>query len=384
MYTDTQCSIIGKNLCGGGVQSGIISRRQYVHIHNDIISLDNLLSAWQEFIKGKRNRKDTQEFQYRLFDNIFALHTDLKNNTYQHDGYEAFNISDPKPRNIHKAKVRDRLLHHAIYRKLYPFFNKTFISDSYSCRYGEGTHKAMDRFRAFAYTVSKNHTKTVWVLKCDIKKFFASIDHEILKKVLAQHIEDKDLLRLLGHIVSSFSTKDKLGVGLPLGNLTSQLLVNIYMNKFDQFVKRRLKTKYYIRYADDFVFLHQDKKYLESLIPQISEFLSAHLRLTLHPDKLFIKTLASGVDFLGWVHFPDNRVLRTTTKKRMFRNIKAKDGKEETVQSYLGLISHGNSWKLRQKILGKASNPESSYGNGAFPFAPFPCEGFAQCIDCNP
>lgn len=208
--------------------------------------------------------------------------------------------------------------------------------------------------------MSKNHTKTVWVLKCDIRKFFASIVHVILRRILARHVADKNTLWLLGKVIDSFHTEGKHGVGLPLGNLTSQLLVNIYMNEFDQFVKHRLKTKYYIRYADDFVFLHQDKKYLESLIPQISEFLSVHLKLTLHPDKLFIKTFVSGVDFLGWVHFLDHRVLRTTTKKRMFKNIKAKNGKEETVQSYLGLISHGNSWKLQQKILDHVSASEPS------------------------
>jgi len=140
-----------------------------------IISVDNLLLAWQEFLRGKRNRRDVQEFERDLMANIFALHRDLANKTYQHAPYHAFNISDPKPRNIHKASVRDRLLHHALYRVLYPFFDKTFIADSYSCRLGKGTHRAMNQFRAFARKASRNHTRTVWVLKCDIRKFFASI-----------------------------------------------------------------------------------------------------------------------------------------------------------------------------------------------------------------
>ncbi len=152
-------------------------------------------------------------------DNIFLLHRDLTNHNYRHGGYQAFNISDPKPRNIHKASVRDRLLHHAIYRILYLFFDKVFVSDSFSCRLGKGTHKALNRFRVFAYTVSKNNTRTCWVLKCDIRKFFASIDHKILLDILNSYIPDKQIILLLEEIIESFSTKP--GVGLPLGNLTS-------------------------------------------------------------------------------------------------------------------------------------------------------------------
>jgi len=122
------------------------------------------------------------------------------------------------------------------------------------------------------------------------------------------------------------------------------------MNEFDQFIKHNLKAKYYIRYADDFVILSQDKSWLEEMLPKMGDFLEERLKLELHPDKVFIKTLASGVDFLGWVHFPDHRVLRTTTKMRMFRNIKNKKGNANTVQSYLGLLGHGNSKMLEEKI----------------------------------
>lgn len=281
--------------------------------------------------------------------NILSLHRDLASKTYQHSLYEAFNVSDPKPRSIHKASVRDRLLHHALYENLYPFFDRTFISDSFSCRKWKGTHKAMDRFRDFAYKVSKNHTKTAWVLKGDIRKFFASIDHNVLMEIIGRYIPDTDIKELLSKIITSFSVKE--GVGLPLGNLTSQILVNIYMNEFDQFMKHKLKAKYYIRYADDFVVLSDDKTHLENLIPQIQKFLWDRLRLELHPNKLYIKTVASGVDFLGWVLFPDHRVLRTVTKKRMFRGIQRKQGKEETVQSYLGMTTHGNGYKLKKLIV---------------------------------
>jgi len=325
-------------------------RIKLIHTYEDIISMENLLGAWKDFLKGKRKKKDVQEFQIRLTDNLISLHTDLKNKTYKHGGYYAFNISDPKPRNIHKASVRDRLLHHAIYRMLYPFFDKKFIFDSYSCRLNKGTHKAIDKFFIYSKKVSINNTRTCWVLKCDVRKFFASIDQVILLKILESHIHDKNTLELLYKIIDSFhSTKPK--IGLPLGNLTSQLLVNIYMNEFDQFMKHQLKAHYYIRYADDFVVLSHRIIFLESLIQKISDFLKNRLKLTLHPDKVFIKTLASGIDLLGWIHFSDYRILRTTTKKRMFKNIKKKEHEPKTVQSYLGLINnHGNTYKIRQQI----------------------------------
>ena len=282
-------------------------------------------------------------------ENIITLHKDLLSKTYKHASYMPFNISDPKPRNIHKATVRDRLLHHALYKSLYPFFDKTFTADSYSCRVGKGVHKAMERFRDFSNKISKNNTKTVWVLKCDIRKFFASIDHTVLAEIIKEYIPDKDIQWLFEEVVESFHTHTE-GVGLPLGNLTSQLLVNVYMNKLDQFVKHTVKAKHYIRYADDFVFLSDNKVWLETILHQISLFLQERLKLSLHPDKVFIKTLASGVDFLGWVHFPNYRVVRTVTKRRMWKRLEKTEGKEETVQSYLGLLSHGNAKNIARAI----------------------------------
>jgi retron-type reverse transcriptase len=317
--------------------------------------MENLLEAWKEFVRGKRKRTDVQEFQLKLFENIQRLHSDLNNKSYHHGSYTPFKINDPKPRDIHKALVRDRLLHHALYRKLYPFFDPTFIADSYSCRKDKGTHRALNRFCDVAYRSSYGHTKTLWVLKCDVKKFFASVDHKVLFEILEQYIPDANIMWLARGIVDSFYSTQK-GVGLPLGNLTSQLFVNIYMNEFDQFAKHTLKARYYIRYADDFVILHQDRKWLESILGKTHFFLFEKLHLTLHPDKISIKTFASGVDFLGWVHFPAHRVLRTVTKKRVFRNIMMKIANDDakkldaTIQSYLGVLSHGNAQGLASII----------------------------------
>ncbi|HAI74435.1 MAG TPA: hypothetical protein DCS28_00975 [Candidatus Moranbacteria bacterium] len=349
---------------GGGIKSRKIIKTmkiQLVHTVEDIICLENLLEAWKEFEKGKKKRKDVQEFSMCLIDNIFSLHQDLLHHTYKHGGYQAFKINDPKPRDIHKASVKDRLLHHAIHRKLYPFFDKTFIADSYSCRENKGMHKAINKFREYANKTSKNNTKTCWILKCDIKKFFASIDHEILIKILSEYIPDKNIIWLLENIVESFSTENKISTGLPLGNLTSQLFVNIYMNKFDQFVKHKMKAKYYIRYADDFVILSENKKQLENSILEINKFLVEELKLKLHPDKVFIKTFSSGVDFLGMVNFPRHKVLRTKTKRRMLKKIKNKklDLKNnliseshfyQSLQSYLGVLKHCEGWGIRNGI----------------------------------
>src|SRR3990167_7765167 len=276
---------------------GFIMKIEFTHSFEEIISLENLLESWKEFLKGKRKRKDVQEFSLSLMDNIVQLHQDLANHTYNHGSYQAFRINDPKPRQIHKSSVRDRLLHHAIHRMLYPFFDRTFVSDSFSCRIRKGTHKALNRFREFGHKTSRNNTCTCWILKCDIRKLF----------------------------------------------------VNIYMNKFDQFVKHKLKARYYIRYADDFVIMSQDKSWLEELLPKVGDFLSEHLKLNIHPDKVLFKTLASGVDFLGWVHFPDHRLLRTSTKGRMFKRV-ISSNTPETKNSYLGLLKHGNTDKLKRKI----------------------------------
>jgi len=336
-------------ICKGGRSGKIFMKIQLAHGFKDIISPENLLEAWLEFLCGKRAKRDVQEFSLRLMDNIFSLHNNLMSRGYQHGGYSAFNIFDPKPRNIHKATVRDRLLHHAIYRVLYPFFDKVFISDSFSCRLNKGTHKAINRFRDFAFKAGQNNTKTCWVLKGDVRKFFASIDHEVLMKILESYISDTDILWLLGQVINSFSSTGP-NIGLPLGNLTSQLFVNIYMNEFDWFIKHKLKAKHYVRYADDFVILSQNRELLLSLIPRIRDFLQDKMRLELHPDKVSIKTLASGIDFLGWVNFPDHRVLRTATKRRMMRKLQ-ENNVMEVLNSYLGLLKHGNAHKLRNKIL---------------------------------
>ncbi len=294
-------------------------------------------------------------------DNIFSLHNDLLNHTYKHSGYQAFKINDTKPRDIHKAEVKDRLLHHAIYQILYPFFDKTFIFDSYSCRLNKGTHKAVKRLGYYLRKSSQSNTRVCYVLKCDIRKFFASINHNILLNILAEYIPDKDILWLIREIIISFNTKPD--IGLPLGNLTSQLFVNIYMNKFDQFMKHKLKTKHYIRYADDFIIIDSNLEYLNNIIKSIESFLNTELNLNLHPRKTEIRKFNQGIDYLGYVILPHYKILRTKTKKRMFRIIKlnkekssqgliTKDTFNQSLKSYYGIIGHCSGYILSQEING--------------------------------
>lgn len=318
------------------------------HSYDSIITVENLLVVWQRFLRGKKNKLDVVAFQAELATNILDLQRDLQQVTYTHGSYVAFTVADPKPRQIHKATVRDRVVHHLIHQTLYWHFHSRFIFDSYSCQNGKGVHKALNRFRYFARKVSSNHTRTCYVLKCDIKKFFASVDQDILLKILRRHIADERTLWMLEQVINSFNS-GHIGRGLPLGNLTSQLLVNIYMHKFDMYVKQELRVKYYVRYADDFVFLSNDKIQLEDLLLQVEHFLQKELKLSLHEHKVYITTAGAGVDFLGWVHFPYHRTLRTVIKKRVVKAL-AHFPSPESTNSYRALLKHGNTYTTEKQI----------------------------------
>lgn len=317
----------------------------------ETFSLPSLMRAWREFSHGKKRKADVVEFSIRFIDNLLTLQRDLFSGAYRHGGYIHFRVSDPKPRDIHKASVRDRILHHAVYQALYPYFDRYFIHDSYSCRVNKGTHRALRRFSRFTAEAGKNNTRTVWVLKGDVTKCFASVNHDILFSLLKPHIKCQRLLAIVKSIIDSFSS-GKVEVGIPLGNLTSQLFINVYLNELDQFVKRGLKARRYIRYADDFVIFSDDKGVLMEHLPKVADFLEERLAFQIHPKKILLKTVASGVDFLGWTHFTNHRVLRTTTKQRMWARL-SRTSSEAVVASYLGLLSHGHAHKQRNLILEK-------------------------------
>lgn len=329
-------------------------------IFERIISLENLFLAWKEFKKGKTNSQDVQEFTLYLEDNIFQLHEELKTYKYIHGAYTSFFVTDPKLRHIHKASVRDRLLHYAVFRILYPIFDRNFIYDSYSCRVGKGTHIAVNRLEKFIRKLSHNNSKNIHILKCDVKKFFDTVNKEVLLGIIKRKITDDDSVKLISIILDSFSKEP--GKGLPLGNVTSQLFANIYLNELDQYVKHQLKVKYYLRYCDDFIILSQEPQYLLDLVYEIGEFLEEHLKLNLHPNKVILKKHRQGIDFLGYVVLPYHRRLRTKTKKRVIRKIIERRNKFESglvseesfkrsLNSYLGMIGHCNGHDLENKII---------------------------------
>ncbi len=307
-----------------------------------------MLNAWKEFRRSKGSKKDIQQFEFKLEDNIFQLQKSLQNGSYQHGPYQKFLVYDPKPRTIHKAGVRDRLLHQAVYRKLYQIFDPHFIFDSYSCRRKKGVHRAINQLESFIKKVSANYHQPVYVLKCDVRKFFDSIDQRILFHLIQKKVRDLEALNLIRLILKSFELTP--GKGLPLGNATSQLFSNIYLNELDQFVKHQIKAKYYLRYCDDFVVVHHDPVYLKSLIEPINLFLQKKLNLTLHPNKISIRKLRQGIDYLGYVTLPHFRVLRTKTKQRILKKKNAGKIDEKNLPSYLGMLKHCRGRKITENF----------------------------------
>lgn len=327
-------------LRGGGAHS----------LFKKIISTKNLFGAWREFQKGKMRKDDVLAFAERAEYHLLKLHHDLANGAYRHGQYIRFFVHDPKRREISKASVRDRVLHHAICRVITPIFDARFIFDSYSSRKGKGTLAAINRFEKFAWKLSRNNTRTVWVLKCDVRKFFDSVDHDILTCLLGKYILCPQTLNLLRDVVQSFEIQK--GKGIPLGNLTSQLFSNAYLDCLDQYVKRALQVKHYVRYADDMFALNVSREYLEEIFSRIKSFAREELELEFHKDKIIFQKWHQGVDALGYVSFPYHRILRTKTKQRMFRKISVskqtlqEEELRQIIASYKGRLKHCHGQRL--------------------------------------
>jgi RNA-directed DNA polymerase len=324
-----------------------------------MVSLSNLLKAWKEFKRGKGAKEDVLEFEFDLENNLFLLHQELIDKTYKLSPYQEFFVCDPKRRHIHKAIVQDRILNQAVFRILYQVFDKHFIFNSYSSRICKGIHKASKKLFIALRKESKNWKHPTFALKCDIRKFFDSIDHQILFKFIKQKITDNNTLWLIEKILKSFEKYPN--VGLPLGNVTSQLFANIYLNELDQFIKHKLKVKYYFRYADDFVLISKSEKLLFFYKEEIEYFLKQNLKLELHPNKVFIRKLKQGIDFVGYVILPNAVVLRTKTKKRIFKKLGkaqkeqfvgeiSKENFQQMKASYLGVLKHCRNKRIKRDL----------------------------------
>lgn len=322
-------------------------------------SISHIFHCWDQFKRGKRKRKDVQFFERHLEDNIFQLQHDLVTFQYVHAPYEQFYVTDPKQRHISKAIVRDRLVHQVVYDTLAAVLDKKFIFHSLSSRLGKGTHVGVTLLQRMIRKVSANGTKPCYALKMDIRRFFDSVDHNILKFLLRKYVKDIDTLKITDMIIDSFKLKADLehALGIPLGNVTSQLFANVYLHELDDFIKQDLKEKCYLRYCDDFIILSNDQTHLSCLISTIRAFLTEKLKLELHPRKLIIRKLNQGIDFVGYVLFEKHVLMRTRSKHRMRKRLKEAYenyliGKldvaalDQRLQSYLGILSHANQYTI--------------------------------------
>ena len=343
-----------------------------------VCSFDNLLRASRKAQRGKRFQDQVAAFNFHLERELYRLQSELQTQTYRPGPYYEFHVYEPKLRKISAAPYRDRVVHHALCNIIEPIFDPTFVFDSYACRKGKGTHKAVDRFTEFS-------RKNTYVLKCDIKKYFPSIDHEILKTLFRRKIRDPEVLWLLDLIVDSSNPQEHVREyfegddlltplnrrrGIPIGNLTSQFFANIYLNGFDHFVKENLRCRYYIRYMDDFVVLETDKARLHQVKREMEGYL-AQLRLKLHAHKCQVFPVKDGTDFLGYQVFPTHRRLRPSSVRRARRRLRGlredyDNGKiswadvNHSVQSWLGHVKHADTYGLRQAIFSQTVFRRSS------------------------
>ncbi|MEK6809389.1 MAG: reverse transcriptase/maturase family protein [Nanoarchaeota archaeon] len=301
---------------------GNFSSQDTYSLYDQVCSLQNLQAAFSKARKGKTKRSDVLEFESNLKNNLLQLRADLLLHSYRPQPLTTFIIRDPKTRKINKSAFRDRIVHHALCNILEPIYEKIFIYDSYANRKGKGTLKALERFDYFKKEVAIPYKGyiTGYCFKADVKHYFETVDHDILLNIIQRRIKDKSILFLLKNILSNYSNSGQ-GKGMPLGNLTSQFLANVYLNELDQFAKHTLKVKLYIRYVDDFVILHKKKEVLEFYKREIDSFLQQKLRLELHPLKSKIIPLRKGITFLGFRVFYYHKLLRESNWQAAKRKI---------------------------------------------------------------
>lgn len=292
------------------------------NIYSEVYSMKNLILAWKESRKGKTKRDYVIEFEKDLLKNLINLHYELKYQIYKPKPLKTFILRDPKIRKISKSHFKDRIVHHALVRVIEPIFDKIFIHDSCANRKGKGGLFALKRFELFERKVTNNLKKEAFCLKADIRHYFQEVSHEILLKMIKRKIKDKEIIWLIERILNNNVSSNPKGKGMPLGNLTSQFFANVYLNELDYFIKHNLKTKYYIRYVDDFVMLDSSKEKLLTWMV-IDDFLVRNLNLELHKEKTKKISLSKGADFVGFRNFYYYKLLR----KRNIRNILFKIGK---------------------------------------------------------
>ena len=316
----------------------------------------NVQKAYNKARKCKRHRKDVLIFTKDKEENLDKVREDIINLAYEPSKYHYFKVYEPKERQIMALPFYDRVVQHAINNVLEPIFDKRFISQSYACRKGKGMHAASDTLKEWLYEWNKYHPdQPLYAIKADIHHYFQSIDHAILKAEIRKVIKDAGVLALLDRIIDHNGNMPD-GVGIPVGNLTSQLFANIYLDALDQFIKHELGVEAYIRYMDDFVILSPDKEQLRNWLARIEQFLREELKLEFNP-KTTILAAKNGIDFVGYKHRATHRKVRKDSIKRIKRTIKkcesgkiTKEQLQKSIQSWTGHAGHADSYNLRKKI----------------------------------
>lgn len=308
------------------------------NIYQQIISIENLRLADIKARRGKSHQTCIAKHDMDRENNINALHQRLKNKSYRTSAYMTFTILDPKERLIYRLPYIDRIVHHAIMIVLEPIFVSTFTTDTYSCIKGRGVHCALEALKLALHDVDN----TTYCLQIDVRKFYPTINHDVLKTLLRKKFKDVDLLWLLDGIIDSAD-------GLPIGNYLSQYLSNFYLTYFDHWIKEVQGVVYYFRYADDMIFLSRTKSFLHQLLSNIKKYLCDNLKLALKPNhRVFPVKL--GIDVLGYVCFPTHTGVRKRTKQNFARMLKYNPNKP-SIDSYLGLLKHANCINLTNKLL---------------------------------
>ncbi len=368
----------------------IITSKKYMEVPPHL--LKDLFQAYFDARRNKRNTSNQLAFEINYEANIFDLYQELKDQEYHISQSICFIVFHPVQREIFAGNFRDRVIHHLVFNAINPTFEKTFIHDSYSCRIGKGPLFGIRRVEHFYRSCSENYKKKSFFLKLDIEGYFMSIDQNILFEKIKNTLFQKEVpysefwIGLIEMIIFHDATKNCIikgkkfnwhGLphtkslfyappqkGLPIGNLTSQLFGNIYLNNLDHFMKSTLKCKYYGRYVDDFIIVHSEKRFLTSLVPRIKEFLSENAQLTLHPKKIHLQECRKGIPFLGAVIKPyriyiGNRIKGSFFKKIQYWEIQCRKASfclkekvrcQSCLNSYLGLMKHFNTFRLQKKM----------------------------------
>ena len=325
-----------------------------------IYAFNNLYLAYVKARRGKRYKPEVLQFSANLERELIALYRELVNYSYRTGEYRRFTIYEPKKREVAALPFRDRVVHHALCNVVEPIFERGFIYDSYACRVGKGTHAAVDRLTEFLRRAYRQWGGC-YVLKADVAGYFPSVDHGVLMDIIRRKIACPETLALIGEILDSWN--GDIGCGIPIGNLTSQLFANVYLNELDQFVKHGLRARYYVRYMDDVVVLAADKATLWGWQRKIEQFLDEALRLHLN-RKTDIFPEGRGVNFVGYRTWRTHRLLRKRSVRGIRRTLKALGAKyvggevgvemiSAVVASWVGHASHADTYRLRCKVLGE-------------------------------